>query len=538
MDLEETGVLKVKWTSFILVILLFTLPVNDLEKAEANEKVGSLHLTILYTNDVHSHLENVPYLHTAIKEERKKDGDALLLDAGDVFSGTLFFNEYLGQADAEFMNEIGYDAMTLGNHEFDKGSEVLANFIRKLSFPVVSSNVDVRLDPNLAPFMKSGIPEQAENGKIYPSIIQTVKGIKIGIIGLTTEDTAFLSAPDKKIVFQDAEKKAIEEVAKLQAMGVNHIVLLSHLGVRQDKVLAQKVKGIDIIVGGHSHTRLETPLVYNLKSEPTLIVQADEYGKSLGKLTAVFSGRGVLTEWDGELLDVLAKDQKGKDVYPPDPGAEKRLEELRKPIEKVKGMEVGSTNISLNGNRRDVRTKETNLGNLITDAMLEKANQYAPTDIAFQNGGGIRSSISAGNITMGEVLEVLPFGNTLVTLNMTGEEILLALEHSVADLDGEAGQFLQVSGMTYRFDPSKPIGDRITDVEIQGATLDRSKMYRVAVNAFLAGGGDGYTVLKKAKENGRISELHLNLYEVLSEYLFRHSPVSPEVEGRIVNRIE
>ena len=107
------------------------------------------------------------------------------------------------------------------------------------------------------------------------------RGSKIGIIGLTTEDTAFLSAPDKKIVFQDAEKKAIEEVAKLQAMGVNHIVLLSHLGVRQDKVLAQKVKGIDIIVGGHSHTRLETPLVYNLKSEPTLIVQADEYGKSL-----------------------------------------------------------------------------------------------------------------------------------------------------------------------------------------------------------------------------------------------------------------
>ncbi|WP_406686668.1 bifunctional metallophosphatase/5'-nucleotidase [Rossellomorea vietnamensis] len=523
---------------FIILFSNISTFVLDEVKGKEMEDGEPFRLTILHTNDVHSHLENVPYLHTAIKEERKKDGDALLLDAGDVFSGTLFFNEYLGQADAAFMNEIGYDAMTLGNHEFDKGSEVLANFIRKLSFPVVSSNLDVRLDPILAPFMKSGIPEQAESGKIYPSIIQTIKGIKIGIIGITTEDTAFLSAPDKKIVFQDAEMKVLEEMKKLQVKGVNHIILLSHLGLRQDKMLAQKVKGIDIIVGGHSHTRLETPLLYNLKSEPTLIVQGDEYGKSLGKLTALFSEGGVLTGWNGELLDVLARDQIGNDVYPPDPWAVKRLEQLRRPIEKVKSMDIGTTNTALNGNRRDVRTKETNLGNLITDAMLEKANQYSPTQIAFQNGGGIRGSIGAGTITLGDVLEVLPFGNTLVILNLTGEEIILALEHSVANVDGEAGQFLQVSGMTFVFDPSKPIGNRIMEVKIQGAPLDRSKMYGVAVNAFLAGGGDGFTILKQAKESGRISELHLNLYEVLSEYLTTHSPVSPQGEERIVERIE
>ncbi|MEI2664624.1 bifunctional metallophosphatase/5'-nucleotidase [Rossellomorea sp. LJF3] len=532
--------MSVKRIGLIFIILLFNISLVYLDEVEAMEMEdgGPFRLTILHTNDVHSHLENVPYLHTAIKAERKKDGDALLLDAGDVFSGTLFFNEYLGQADAAFMNEIGYHAMTLGNHEFDKGSGVLADFISKLSFPVVSSNVDVRLDPNLAPLMKSGIPEQSESGKVYPSIIQTVNGVKIGIIGLTTEDTAFLSSPDKKIVFQDAEKKVLEEMTKLQAKGVNHLILLSHLGLRQDKILAPKVKGIDIIVGGHSHTRLESPLVYNLKSEPTLIVQGDEYGKSLGKLTAVFSERGVLTGWNGELLDVLGKDQKGNDVYPPDPWAQKRLEHLRGPIEKLKSMDVGTTNISLNGDRRDVRTKETNLGNLITDAMLEKANQYSPTQIAFQNGGGIRSSIGAGTVTLGDVLEVLPFGNTLVTLRLTGEEILLALEHSVANVDGEAGQFLQVSGMIYRFDPSKPVGNRITEMNIQGTPLDRSKMYGVAVNAFLAGGGDGFTVLRKAKENGRISELHLNLYEVMSEYLTTHSPVSPQVEGRIVKGIE
>jgi 2',3'-cyclic-nucleotide 2'-phosphodiesterase (5'-nucleotidase family) len=520
----------------IVVVLLFNPTLFGLDELNAKEKGESFHLTILHTNDIHSHLENIPYLHTAIKEERKKDKEALLLDAGDVFSGTLFFNEYQGLADAEFMNEIGYDAMTLGNHEFDKGSEVLADFIKKLSFPVVSSNVDVHLDPFLAPIKGSGIPERAEGGKIYSSIIQTVRGVKIGIIGVTTEDSTFLSYPSEKVVFRNAEAKASEEIAKLQARGVNHIILLSHLGLLHDKRLAQKVKGIDIIIGGHSHSSLASPLVYHGKTEPTLIVQANEYGKSLGIVKAVFSKEGVITNWNGELIDVLAKDKHGKEVYPPDSWAENRLEQLRKPIEDVKNIIIGSTTLPLNGERQDVRTKETNLGNLITDAMLETANQYAPTQIAFQNGGGIRSSINAGDITVGEVLEVLPFGNTLVTLNLTGEEILYALEHSVSNIEGKAGQFLQVSGMMFHFDPTKPTGERIKDVKIQGNSLDPDKMYRVAVNAFLAGGGDGFSVFRQAKNNGRISELHLNLYEVMSEYITSHSPISPLVEGRIVEQ--
>ncbi|BCB05046.1 bifunctional metallophosphatase/5'-nucleotidase [Bacillus sp. KH172YL63] len=511
----------------LLITIIFT------GKAAAVEKPATFELTILHTNDVHAHLENIPYLHTAIKKEREKDGEALLFDAGDVFSGTLYFNEYLGQADAEFMNAIGYDGMTFGNHEFDRGSGVLADFIKELSFPVISSNVDVRRDPYLSPLIGKGPPEKAEGGKIYPSIIKSVRGVDVGIIGVTTEDTAFLSSPSADIQFQDAARRVKEEVASLQSKGVNHIILLSHLGILQDKVLAQTVEGIDVIIGGHSHSKLPHPIVYHGKSGPVLIVQAHEYGNDLGKIQASFSKEGVLTGWEGELIPLRAKDAKGHDRFPADPWAKERLAQLDEPIQEAKQKVIGSTTVPLIGDRHSVRTEETNLGNLITDSMVEKANSIAPVHIAFQNGGGIRTSLAKGDITIGDVLEVLPFGTALVRLDLTGEEILRALEHSVAKVEEEAGRFLQVSGITFCFDPAKDPGSRVTDVLIGGKPLDPDQSYRVATNGFLANGGDGYAVFREAKDAGRISELYISLYDVLSDYLQQHSPVSPEIEGRI-----
>ncbi len=501
-----------------------------------------LNLTILYTNDTHSHLENDPYLFSAIKLEKKQNPSALLLDAGDVFSGTLFFTEYLGQADAEFMNEIGYDAMTLGNHEFDKSSKILADFIKEASFPIVSSNVDVENDEWLSPLKENDIGEPGRGGEIYPAIIRRVNGVKVGIIGVTTEDTTFLSSPSKKIKFENAEEKTRETILRLQEKDVNHIIMLSHLGLESDKALAQKVKGIDVIVGGHSHTKLSEPLVYNESTEPTLIVQANEYAKYLGKLQASFDSEGVLISWKGKLIDVLKKDENGNYVYPPDEWAVERLAELTTPIEKLMYTVIGSTEVQLNGDRSDVRTKETNLGNLITDAMRDKANHSLPTQVALQNGGGIRDSINKGEITLGEILTVLPFGDTLVTLDLTGEEILAALEHSVAKVDEEAGQFLQVSGLTFRFDPSQPVGERVYNVNLLTAggavNLDPNRLYTVATNAFLADGGDGFIMFKDAKDEGRMTELYYVDYEVMSEYIKKNSPISPKVEGRIIEGVK
>jgi hypothetical protein len=215
------------------------------------------------------------------------------------------------------------------------------------------------------------------------------------------------------------------------------------------------------------------------------------------------------------------------------------VEEFKAPLTELQKQVVGSTSVVLNGERADVRSKETNLGNLIADGMAATANEYVPTYIAMQNGGGIRASIVQGDITLGEVLTVLPFGNNLVTLDLTGEEILAALEHSVSAPG--AGAFMQVSGLKFKYDPAQPVGDRVWHVEALTADgyeeLQLDKMYRVATNAFTADGGDGYSMFKTAKDEGRIAELYIVDFEVFTSYLEKVNPVSPVVEGRIVQEV-
>jgi hypothetical protein len=210
----------------------------------------------------------------------------------------------------------------------------------------------------------------------------------------------------------------------------------------------------------------------------------------------------------------------------------------------LKSEVVGSTDVVLNGERNDVRRQETNLGNLITDGMVAKANEFVETYIGLQNGGGIRASIDAGEITLGEVLTTMPFGNQLVTLDLTGQEILDALEHSVSRVEGEdaPGEFLQVSGINFKYDVNKPAGERVWFVEVNTADgfqeIDPEQTYRVATNAFTANGGDGYDMFKQAKDEGRQTDLFLVDFEVFTDYLDKNSPVSPEVENRIVQEVQ
>ncbi|MCA1320499.1 5'-nucleotidase C-terminal domain-containing protein [Bacillus tianshenii] len=486
-------------------------------------------LSVMHTNDSHANVDKYPRLTTAINTVRETKPNALLLDAGDVFSGTLYFNQYLGLADMEFMNKLGYDAMTLGNHEFDKDSQVLSDFIEAMEFPIVSANVNVTMDEILAPFFMDEISETPEGGKIYPAIIKEVEGQKIGIFGLTTEDTVFLSSPSEDIVFEKAVDKANETVAALEAQGVNKIVLISHSGFNVEVALAEAVDGIDLLVGGHSHTKLDEPVLVD-KAEPTVVVQANEYLKYLGVVDVTFNEDGVVTSFDGELLDTKN--------YEEDPEAKARVAELSEPIEDLKKTVVGHTDVLLDGERGTVRKQETNLGNLVADGMLAKANEFEHTDIAIQNGGGIRKSIPAGDVTLGQVYEVLPFANLLVTLNLTGEEIWEALEHGVSGVETGEGRFLQVAGLKFKYDASKPVGDRVWEVHVKTedgyAPIEMDESYNVATNAFTADGGDGFTMLKEAKEEGRINELFVVDYEILSEYIEHNSPIAPVVEGRIV----
>ncbi|OWA34141.1 bifunctional metallophosphatase/5'-nucleotidase [Saccharibacillus sp. O16] len=525
------------------------------QSAQAAEAApsGSFDLRILHTNDTHAHLDNIDRRVTAINAAR--NDRTLLLDAGDVFSGTLYFNQYGGLADLYFMNLLKYDAMTFGNHEFDKGPAGLAPFIKEAKFPFVSANIDFSADKDLSGFANTTIGEPAAAGKIYPSIIKEVNGQKVGIIGLTTSDTISLSSPGETVKFKDDVDSAKKAVADLQAKGVNKIVVLSHLGYTEDQALAKAVEGIDIIVGGHSHTQLDEPTVVKNGSAPVVIVQTGEYDKNLGELDATFDASGVLTKWEGKLIALDAKNKDESYVIKGDAAAAAKLKEYSAKLEELKTTEIGKSEVELNGERGTIRKQETGLGDLVADGMRAKVKSIVKLDdakayVTIQNSGGIRASLPKGKITLGDLLTMMPFGNNLSALKMTGAEIKAALENGVSGVETGEGRFPQVSGMKFTYDSTKPgekidsvtgevtqQGSRVSDIEILGdngqyTPIDLKAYYIVATNSYMAGGGDFYRSMAAAKEDGRYYELNLVDYEVFREYLDSVGTVKQTTEGR------
>lgn len=510
----------------------------------------------MHSNDTHANLANIARKVTAVKEVRAKKPNALLLDAGDVFSGTLYFNEFKGQADLAFMNLMKYDVMTFGNHEFDlgatpEGHQALVDFIKGSQFPFVSSNVDFSKDTKFTGLFTDFISSEPQNGKIYNGIIKEVNGEKVGIFGLTTAETKDISSPGS-IAFEDYITEAKKAVKAFEDKGVNKIIALTHIGFDDnpaydnDQILAKSVEGIDVIVGGHSHTQLDKPVVVdkNIAGQAkaaTLIVQAYQYNDYLGTLDITFNNKGVVVAHNGALLKVAD--------YAEDAQALATLKPFKDKVEELSNTETGaSASIALDNPRTggdntkpSVRKNETPLGNLITDGMLKKAKQYNNDVImALQNGGGIRAGINQGPITVGEVITVLPFGNTLATMSLTGKELKEALEVSVGQYPAENGGFLHVSGAKVEFDSSKAKGQRIVKVSYmdgQGkyVEIQDNVTYTIATNAFTAKGGDGYDVFKKAYEEGRVTDLGLSDWENLAEHITSLGTVNPKVEGRVID---
>ena len=513
-------------------------------------------LSIMHTNDTHAHLDNVAKRITAIKEVRKAKPNALLLDAGDVFSGTLYFNEFKGLADMEFMNMAGYDAMTFGNHEFDlgtveNGNPELAEFVKKAKFPFVSSNVDFSADSNFNGLYHDGVGEKPANGEIYHSIIKTINGEKVGIFGLTTEDTKDIASPGN-VTFKDYIESAQKAVDELEKKGINKIIALTHLGfddnpaIDNDLELAKYVDGIDVIVGGHSHTELKAAVKVNKDENgkvkaPTVIVQAYQYSDYLGTVDVTFDKNGKVVANTSALVSVATKAE--------DPEAAEALKKYSDVIKELKSRETGATAVNALENPRtngdnskpSVRKNETPLGNLITDGMLAKAKTFDSSVImALQNGGGIRAPINQGPITVGEIIEVLPFGNTLATMKISGAELKEAFEISFKDYPIENGGFLHVSGAKIEFDSSKPVGQRVVSVKYMNdkneyVEIQKDGMYTIATNAFTAKGGDNFTVFKKIYDEGRVTDLGLSDWENLEEHVKKIVNVDPKVEGRIVD---
>ncbi|WP_187429452.1 Trifunctional nucleotide phosphoesterase protein YfkN [Roseobacter fucihabitans] len=495
-------------------------------------------LTILHTNDFHARFEPISKydsgcsseddvagecfggsarLVTAIAEARARSDNAILVDGGDQFQGTLFYTYYKGALAAEMMNKLGYDGMTVGNHEFDDGPEVLRGFMDAVNFPVLMSNADVSREPLLA-------------DKLAKSTVIERGGEKIGLIGLTPEDTDELASPGDNITFSDPVAAVQGEVDRLTTEGINKIIVLSHSGYRTDQRVAAETTGVDVIVGGHSNSLLSNTNDRAAGPYPTMvgetaIVQAYAYGKFLGELNVTFDEAGNITQAVGEPIIMDA-------TITPDADTQARIAQAAEPLEKIRNQVVAETAAEIVGVREDCRARECAMGNLIADAMLARVKDQG-VQIAFQNSGGIRASIDAGKVTMGEVLTVLPFQNTLSTFDVTGETIIAALENGVSEHEEGAGRFPQVAGMSFAFDVSQPAGSRISDVMVGGAPIDPAKVYSVVSNDYVRNGGDGYDMFKTA-ENAY--DFGPDLADVTAEFLAAKGPYTPYTDGRITEK--
>lgn len=453
-----------------------------------------------------------------------KGQDALVLVGGDAFQGTLFYSFYKGKATADVMNQMEIDAWALGNHEFDDGPSILAEFADNVNFPLLMANAEIADDSEI-------------NGKILPYIVKEVGDQKVGIIGLITEQTSVTSSPGDKIKFLESIQVLPPIIEKLKAEGVNKIIVLTHIGFWNDVQVAKNVAGIDLIVGGHTNTLLSNSAEGAQSGYPFVatdpegrkvpIVQAYAYTQYLGDLTVGFDENGEIVAWEGDtkrLTDDIPQDTKVIEV----------VNSYAEPLNEVRQKIVGYSEKPINGDRAFCRVVECEMGNLIADAMLERTKDQGIT-LAFQNGGGIRASIDEGDITMEEVLTVLPFQNTLATFQVTGKDVKAALENGVSQIEDVEGRFLQVAGLRYTFDPSLPTGERVTSVEVQESEnwvpLDETKTYGAVTNDYVRGGGDGFSIFKENAINPY--DFGPNLEDVVIEYLTQHPEYEPKLDGRI-----
>ncbi|MDR1777080.1 MAG: bifunctional metallophosphatase/5'-nucleotidase [Desulfovibrio sp.] len=523
-------------------------------------------LTILHTNDVHSSYggfsaENrLCYqalceggkggsvrMDQAIRASRRDRPAALLLDAGDEFQGSLFWTQHREKPARHVVDALGYTAIVPGNHEFDAGNAVFLDYVEALKTPVLAANLS--FDPPRA--------ERAGAKRIKPWMIVQRAGHKIGIVGLVTRETPEASSPDPDAHFADEAETAQKAVTELTRQGVDVIVVLSHIGLENDRKLARAVNGIDIIVGGHSHSLLVKepeknkaaegpyPIVENTpEGKPVLIVSTGSTALYLGRLDVKFDAAGVPQFWSGDNIALDDKTLQALDAPPPNERLKADIQTFADPIAAMLQDPIGEIVSDVkNGAPMEspgvlvCRVGECRTGNVVTDALLTIPFAADKPQIVLLNGGALRASLPAGKVTAGDVLGTLPFQNTPVVGTMDGAAILRALEHGVARHGDGGGYFLQVAGLHYAFDVKKPAGGRVVVARVkdgkgQWKPIAPKAHYRVVTLDFLARGGDGFEMFKAVK--WREGENLMN--DALRVYLEKHSPVAGRLEGRIVQR--
>lgn len=532
--------------SHVGLILLLVLPLTGTAPA--------LELTVLHVNDSHSWLDGTndtltldgqptsvrlggwSRLARAVSDVRAAKGRVALLHAGDAVQGDLYFMKFGGRPEMELLDRLGFDAMTLGNHEFDRGSAFLAGMLEYASLPVLGANIDASAEAQLA-------------RRITPYVLLDFDGDRVGVIGLTASDTPALSSPGQ-IRFGDEAAAARQRVAELEANGVNKIILLTHVGLARDMELAATVPGVDLIVGGHSHSLLADPaamktlgktvdgdypvMVRGADGHDVPVVTAWKWSRVLGRIDVTFDDAGHVIGANGNPLLLVAdefsrRDGSGRRV--PLAGADRDaalVAVAESPVATVVSEDAPTAaymipfNAGVAAMRRQVigtaladlphiRVPGTDengltlphgslLAPLVARSMLDRlAGTGSPADMALLNAGAVRHGLDQGQITVGMAYTLIPFNNTLVVLEMTGGQIRQALETGV---DRGDGAFPYVAGARYVADMTREPGQRVRDVTVAGpdgafAPLDPARVYRVVTYSFLANGGDGYTVMNE-----------------------------------------
>ncbi|XP_045770763.1 apyrase-like [Maniola jurtina] len=516
---------------------------------------GLYELNIIHYNDFHARFEETsvetptcrvnnnsclggfPRLYKKIESLRQKKPNSILLNAGDSFQGTYWYTLLKWNITQEFMNLLEHDAHAIGNHEFDDGPEGLAPYLRALKAPILAANMDSSKEPIL-------------QGLYRPHIIIERKKRKIGIIGLITPDTKILSSTGD-VEFTDPLETVKREAKELNDQGVDIIIVLSHCGLDIDKKIAQDCgEHIDIIVGGHSHSLLwngpapsgeEVAGPYPVfiessanKKHKVVIVQASAYTKYMGNLKVYFNYCGDYIKWEGGPI-FLDRNE------PEDLEIKARLAPYADLVHRAEQEVIGESQTTLN--LEDCVFGECALGDLLVDSMAEYAKTLHPEFhyISFVQRGNIRAPIPSGPITKGTIVELLPFNDRVELFELQGKDVLLALERGVSDawaMNPFKGPYvLQVSGLQVTYNVSLPEGQRLTSVSVgnsrdSSVPLDSSVYYHVVAPAFLAGGGDGFTMFKDGKRNVEVAASRDQ--KVLETYIDNHSPINVSKDGRLV----
>lgn len=490
-------------------------------------------LTILHSNDIHGRIDPIEYQQGQkplggwarrsglINDIKSKTKNTLVLDAGDIYQGSVYYQLFDGMPDMNFLDIAGYDAICVGNHELDKGIENFENLTKLTKTPFLGANLAFKSNFYL-------------NGKIKSQITKDYEGFRVGIIGMTTPEFKQLSTYSDEIELRDYQK-TLQFLVDYVRNDVDFLVLLSHSGVEQDIATAKNVYGIDVIVGGHSHTFMEKPFYVNKQGRKTLVVQAGEFGIKLGRLDIDFDDDGI-KKYSYKLIPL-------DETVPSDPKIEKKVAQLNSDINLIKNKKIGTLPVDMDLRKESLSKSLTNSGVLVLQA-IEKT--YPSADIVMINAGSIRGNkvLPKGKVSKMEIIEMLPFSNKIVLAELKGSDIKSILENSARHFPSNNEAFLQTKGISYTIDlKGEPQiisadlgkvtkeGNRIKNVKINYKALDETATYKVLTTDFLFSGGDGFLQFKRATNSSKID---YSVTNAVIDYIQTEKRVNPKSLDKVI----